>query len=399
VTGAAIESHLDLLLRPLPLSHASIFDAIRSDGPVQWAPHLRAWLVTGYDESTKLLRHPAVREASGEELWRKLDGIAGIDSSATLKMLPYFPFWMGGAEHKRSREALTEIAKTLYGEIVDQAGRLAQGYLEEARRAGGFDLAENFASKLYPEAIFHALGIGPDKRASLRQVHELAAIFEAPRTTAQYRRIGQEFAKSHDILSSHVKESLRSGASSLIRAIAAVTPVAEDDSQVDAIARTLALLIATGSDTISGAIAYGVYELLSESGRDIEQKSWPEVAADVMRHVSSIVAMRRELTADIEIAGVHMRSGDPVVFAIIAANHDAALCGEDPHRIAIRKCGIGLAFGTGAHVCIGLRIGRSILHSALSALADAPRLRLGGEPVASDSPAIRVCKSMPMEFI
>jgi cytochrome P450 len=119
----------------------------------------------------------------------------------------------------------------------------------------------------------------------------------------------------------------------------------------------------------------------------------------VMRHVSSIVAMRRELTADIEIAGVHMRSGDPVVFAIIAANHDAALCGEDPHRIAIRKCGIGLAFGTGAHVCIGLRIGRSILHSALSALADAPRLRLSGEPVASDSPAIRVCKSMPMEFV
>jgi cytochrome P450 len=399
MTRPAIESHPDLLLKSLPLSHASIFDAIRSEGAVQWAPHLRAWLVTGYEVSTQLLRNTAAMESSSEGLWRKLDGIAGIDSGAILKMLPYFPFWMGGAEHRRLREALTEITKTLYSEIVDQASRLAVDYLEEARRAGGFDLAENFASRLYPQAVFHALGIDPDKRASLRQVHELAGIFEAPRTTAQYRRVGQAFAKSHDILAAHVKESLRSGAPSPIRAIAAVTPVAAGDSQVDAIARTLALLIATGSDTISGAISYGVYELLSESGRDIEQKYWPEVADDAMRQVSSIVAIRRELTGDIEIAGVQMQTGDPVVLAIVAANHDAALCGQYPHRIAIRKCGIGLVFGTGAHVCIGLRVGRSIMRSALSALAGAPRLRLCAEPIASDSPAIRVCRSMPMEFI
>lgn len=399
MTGAAIEKYPDLLLKPLPLSHAAIFDAIRSEGAVQWAPHLRAWLVTSHDECAKLLRHPAAREFSGKALWRKLDGIAGIDSGATLKMLPYFPFWMRGAEHKGVREALTEIVRILYSRIADQASRLAMDYLEEARRAGGFDLAENFANKLYQEAVFHALGVDPDKHASLRQVRELAAIFEAPRTTAQYRRIGDTFAKSHDILTSHVKESLQSGDPGLIRAIAAVMPVAQDDSQVDAIARTLALLIATGSDTMSGSIAYGVYELLSESGQDIEQRNWPEVADDVMRHVSSIVALKRKLAGDIEISGVHMRSGDRVVLAIVAANHDAALCGQDPHRIAIRNCGIGLVFGTGAHVCIGLRIGRSILHSALTALAGAPRLRLCGEPIASDSSVIRVCKSMPMEFV
>jgi cytochrome P450 len=399
MTGAAIESHPDLLQRPLPLSHASIFDAIRRDGSVQWAPHLHAWLATGYDACAKLLKHPAAREFSGETLWRKLDGIAGIDSGATLKMLPYFPFWMSGPEHKAVREALTEIAKTLYGAIADQASRLAVNYLEEARRAGGFDLARNFANRLYQEAVFHALDIDPDKRASLHQIRELSAIFEAPRTTAQYRRIGDSFAKSHDILTSHVKESLQSGASGIIRTIAAVTPVAEGDSHVDAIARTLALLIATGSDTISGAIAYGVYELLSESGQEVEQRNWPEVADDVMRHVSSIVMLMRRLADDMEIAGVPMRRGDRVVLAIVAANHDAALCGQDPHRIAIRKCGVGLVFGTGAHVCIGLRVGRSVMRSALSALADAPRLRLGGEPIASDSPVIRVCRSMPVEFV
>jgi cytochrome P450 len=399
MTRAAVEDYPGLLLRPLPLSPASIFDAIRNDGPIQWVPHLRAWLITSYEECARLLRHPAVREFSDEELWKKIDGIAGIDSSATLKALAYFPFWLSGAEHRLLREALTEIAKGLYAEIADQADLLAQSYVEEARKAGGFDFAQGFASRLYPDAVFQALGIDPDKRAALRQTRELAAIFEAPRTTAQYRRIGEMFAKAHDILSSHVEESLRSGATTVIRKIAAVTPVAPGDSQIDAIARTVALLIATGSDTISGSIAYGVYELLSESGRNVEQKDWPEVADDVMRHVSAIVAMRRKLVDDVEMAGARMRKGDRLVLAIVAANHDVALCGQEPHRIEARKCGIGLVFGTGAHVCIGLRIGRSILHSALSALAGAPRLRLCGEPVASDSPVIRVCKSMPVAFV
>lgn len=399
MTGTAIERYPGLLLSSLPLGHGPIFDAIRSDTPIQWVPHLRAWLVTSYDDCAKLVRHPAVKEFSDAELWRKIDGIAGIDSRATLKALSYFPFWLSGDEHRRLRVALTEVARTLYGEVVGQAGQLAQAYVEDARRAGGFDFAQSFASRLYVDAVFHALGIDPDKRAALSQTRELAAIFEGPRSTAQYRRIGDAFAKAHEILTSHVEECLRSGTPIFIREIAAMTPMAEGDSQADAIARALAVMIAAGADTIGGAIAYGVYELLSESGREIEQKNWPEVSDDVIRHVSSVVALRRVLVDDVQLGGLHIRSGDHVILAIIAANHDAAFCGQDPHKIAVRTCGIGFAFGAGAHVCIGLRIGRSVLRSALSALSGAPRLRLCGEPVASGSPIIRSCKSMPMEFV
>src|SRR5579862_3662984 len=176
MTRAAIENYPGLLLNPLPLSHASIFDAIRDDDRIQWVPYLRAWLVTGHEECAKLLRHPAAKEYSSADLWRKLDGIAGIDSGATLKALSYFPFWLSGAEHRRQRGALTEIAKTLYGEIADRASLLAQAYVEEARSAGGFDFAQGFANRLYSDAVFHALGIDPDKRAALRQTRELAAI-------------------------------------------------------------------------------------------------------------------------------------------------------------------------------------------------------------------------------
>lgn len=355
-------------------------------------------MATGHAESAKLLRHPAAREASNEELWRKLDGIAHIDSGETLKALRYFPFWMSGTDHKRMHEGLTEIASRLFREIDEQAISLARGRLEEAARTGGFDLAQDFATRLYPEALFRVLGVDPDKRASLREISGLSALFEVPRTVTRLQTIGRLFSKSHDILASHAKESLASGEPSLMREIAAIIPAAEDVSQADAIARTLAVMIAAGSDTISGAIAYGVYELLSESGRDIDQKYWPSVADDVIRHVSSVVALRRRLAGDVEAGGVHMRKGDQVVIALTAANHDAALCGQDPHKIRSRGCGIGLAFGTGAHVCIGLRIGRAIVRSALSALASAPRLKLSGEPTASDSPVIRTCASMPVEF-
>src|SRR5579871_5215176 len=399
MTKAAIEQDPDLLLEPLPLSHASIFDAIRSEGHVQWAPHLRAWLATGHAEAAKLIRHPTAREVSNTELWRKLDGIAGIDSEAVLKTLRYFPFWLGGTDHKRMHEATNDIAKRLFAEIESLASRVAQSRVEEAARRGGLDLARDFANTLYTESLFQVLDIDPDKREALRNARELSAIFEIPKTIEKYRQLSRVLADNHEILAHHVQRCLQSEAPTLIRLLAAITPVAEDDSQVDAIARTLAILIAAGSETIAGAMPYGVYELLSESGCNIDQKAWPEVSDDVIRHVSPVVAVRRRFTDDIEIGGVHIRRGEHVVFALVAANHDMALCGPDPHKIGKRACGIGLSFGTSAHVCVGLRIGRSLVHSALSALADAPRLKLCGQPVARNSASVRACETMPMEFV
>jgi cytochrome P450 len=85
----------------------------------------------------------------------------------------------------------------------------------------------------------------------------------------------------------------------------------------------------------------------------------------------------RLATADVEIGGVLIRAGDPVIPSLNAANLDETVFpGADKVDLA-RTLNPHVAFGYGIHECIGAQIGRIELQSLLAGLARRfPNLRL-----------------------
>ncbi|MEU8705495.1 cytochrome P450 [Streptomyces sp. NPDC048565] len=98
--------------------------------------------------------------------------------------------------------------------------------------------------------------------------------------------------------------------------------------------------------------------------------------------------MPRYALTDFEIDGVTIRTGDFVLLNIIAANHDekAFAC---PHRIDVTRDTTGsLAFGHGAHHCVGATLARMQLQAVLTQLvARFPTLRLA---VGADELGLRL---------
>jgi cytochrome P450 len=85
---------------------------------------------------------------------------------------------------------------------------------------------------------------------------------------------------------------------------------------------------------------------------------------------------------DLRIAGVQIRAGDVVMCSLSGANRDP-LIGDEPDRLdpARRPARSHLAFGYGAHRCIGAELARMELRTALPALVRRfPRLRLATGP-------------------
>lgn len=91
---------------------------------------------------------------------------------------------------------------------------------------------------------------------------------------------------------------------------------------------------------------------------------------EVLRFDPPLHALRRIVTADVELQGHRLRAGDRVLAVVAAANRDPRRF-PDPERFDIeRRPNSHLAFGAGAHYCLGQYLARLEGQEYLIALAE-----------------------------
>ncbi|MEM6907292.1 MAG: cytochrome P450 [Pseudomonadota bacterium] len=135
------------------------------------------------------------------------------------------------------------------------------------------------------------------------------------------------------------------------------------------------IIIATaGHDTTSASTA-GAMQALSQ---DPEQ--WARVRADrallagvveeAIRWTSPVQHFMRTAAEDVELGGQQIKAGDWLMINYVAANHDPAQF-DDPRKFdAARKPNRHLAFGAGAHQCLGLHLARLEMRILFEVLLD-----------------------------
>jgi cytochrome P450 len=98
--------------------------------------------------------------------------------------------------------------------------------------------------------------------------------------------------------------------------------------------------------------------------------SWREVIEEALRVESPIAQLPfRFTTEEVEIAGVTIPKGDPVLIGFAASGRDPELHGDSAATFDItREDKEHLSFGHGIHFCIGAPLGRLEAAIALPAL-------------------------------
>ncbi len=147
----------------------------------------------------------------------------------------------------------------------------------------------------------------------------------------------------------------------------------------------LFVLIAAGNDTTRNATSGGLVALLENPDqRDLlcERPELLEGAVnETLRWTSPVISFLRTAVEDFDLSGTRIRAGDTVGMFYPSANRDEEMF-EDPYRFDItRDPNPHLAFGFGAHFCLGTNLAKAELRSALKALIPVlPRIELAGTP-------------------
>jgi cytochrome P450 len=125
-----------------------------------------------------------------------------------------------------------------------------------------------------------------------------------------------------------------------------------------------------------------------------------ETVEEVLRQRSTVTAVGRAAPKDFEHAGEHIDAGSTLLLSLWSANHDPAVY-RRPDELAPEenRTAPHLAFGHGAHHCLGAALARAELQEALAALSarlTCPKLAAG----ASWKPPIGITgpETLPITF-
>jgi cytochrome P450 len=288
--------------------------------------------------------------------------------------------------------------------IVEIADELLDG-LEASQIQEPLDLREAFAFPLPVRVICEVLGVPESAVAELR--HRFDRLVTPEKEDSRTVDIRVAVADIYEILGTLIAAKRAAPGSDLTSALIEARDHGDRLSEQELV-ETLFLILIAGHETTINAITNTAAVLLQNRAMllatltaEEPDAAWTDVVEEGLRYVSPTRhALLRYALADIEIAGVRVRKGDPVMVALAAAGRDPGRHSEadafDVTRPTNRE---HVAFGYGPHYCLGARLAKIETEVALRGLFERfPDLALASAPVRLRSISIQGVESLPVHL-
>ncbi|MDP9166695.1 MAG: cytochrome P450 [Actinomycetota bacterium] len=385
------------------------FATLRREAPVSLQPEFVQegfgqgrghWAVTRYDDVFYASRHP--------EIFSSAAGI--VIGDQTPELTEYFGSMiaMDDPRHARLRNIVRSaftprVLARIEDSVRDRARRLVEAMIAE-HPDGTCDLVPSLAGPLPLQIICDMMGIPEEDHQNVFHWTNVILGFGDPEITADFDQfvkvamdIGAYAAALADDRRSHPGDDLTT---SLVQAELDGERLTSGE-----VASFFILLVVAGNETTRNAISHGVLAL----SRHPEQRDdwWshydavaPTAVEEVVRWASPVAYMRRTVTRDTELGGVHLTEGDKVSLWYGSANRDESKF-ENPWAFDVRRhpnphVGFG---GGGAHFCLGANLARREITVAFEELhRRIPDIAATEEPARLQSAFIHGIKRLPVAW-
>lgn len=164
------------------------------------------------------------------------------------------------------------------------------------------------------------------------------------------------------------------------------------------------IIVATaGHDTTSASTAGAMQALANDPEQWARVKAdrslLPGIVEEAIRWTSPVQHFMRTAACDVEIGGQQVKAGDWMMINYVAANHDPAQFGNPRKFDASRSPNRHLAFGAGAHQCLGLHLARLEMRILFEVLLDrVGTVEPAGEAKRATSTFVGGLKTLPLKI-
>ncbi|RDI52914.1 cytochrome P450 [Nocardia mexicana] len=327
----------------------------------------QGWLATGHATVRAVLSDP--RFSSRTELAHYPLG----DLGAALPPAPVGDLTgIDAPEHTRYRKLLAgKFTVRRMRLLTERVEEITADHLDAMARAGGpIDLVESFAHPIPALVICELLGVPYADRDHFQQ---LAATMSGVDATPEQAYAA--YGAVQEYIGGLVRAKRADPTDDLLSDLT-TTDLTEEE-----LAGVGAFLLGAGLDTTANMLALGTFALLSHPDQFAALREDPDLAdravEELMRYLTIAHIGTRAALEDVELDGRVVKAGETVALSMSAANRDPAKF-DDPDSLDVRRNAVGhVAFGHGAHQCLGQQLARVEMRVAFPALVTRfPTLRL-----------------------
>ncbi len=325
------------------------FAWMRAHAPVYWDEGGRVWGVATYHDVLRVSKDPAT--------FCSQHG-SRPDSPAIPSMIN-----MDDPEHRR-RRALVNKGLTPR-RVLDHEPKIraiCHDLITRAAARGRCDFVHDVAAPLPMIVIGDLLGVEPEDHDKLLRwsddLIEGTSVSAPPEVMMRAMRAFEEYADYHRHVAADRRTAPRDDMMSAL-VHAEIDGQRLDD---DAILQESLLILIGGDETTRHVITGGMEALLRrpDQARKLvaDPSLVPTAVEEMLRWVTPIQNMNRTATRDVELGGARIRAGDKVLPLYPSANRDERVFARADQFHVDRQPNEHLAFGHGAHFCLGASLAR-----------------------------------------
>jgi len=344
----------------------SQYAALREADPVHESP-FGIWLLFRYDDVLRFLRDPSlsVEDANAKPTMftQYIEDVMGEDrdtETGTRAMLNVDP-----PDHTRLRKLVSkaftprtiERLRPRVQQIVDES-------LDRAADAGHMELMRDYAFQLPFTVISEMLGMPPTDADQLREWSgTLVRTLEPVIDPNMLQAIADAGANMRGLVTDVIAWKRANPADDMLSALISAEEqgdVLSDNELLD----QLMLIYIAGHETTVNLIGNGVLALLRDRDQLIRLRDDPSLDAgaveELLRYDPPVQMSRRITLTDVEVRGKTIPEGVFVVCGLASSNRDEAHFGPTAGQVDLGRANAKehLAFGGGAHYCLGAALAR-----------------------------------------
>lgn len=354
---------------------------LREQCPVMRDEPIKTWFLTRYGD---------VREIVNDRgLWRHW---SLAEDGALLKRIDQDPdkprnesiLSMDEPDHSRVRLPLAKAFYARINAMKPQIEAIIDEVIDAAPAEAPFDLIGDLAVPIPILVIAAILGVESARFREFREWSEASILGLNPlRTPEQTQRM--EWGSNNladyfaELMAARRVQPQDDLISDLVALQAQGAPLSDEE-----VRSNLSALLIGGNLTTTDLIGNGVWLLLRHPEELAKLKADPGLAGaaieEILRYESPVGITNRVISDEREVGGCPMHTHHSVITSLHAANRDPEVF-DDPDRFDItRKHVPHVAFGGGAHICIGAPLARIEAKQALTRLFERfPDLHLAGD--------------------
>ena len=382
------------------------YNQLRSRSPIHWVNSGDGfWLLLNYADVARALADSRLSSRRSHLMVNRLPSESQGEFAEFNRLLSMWLQFLDPPQHDHLRKSMEKCFTPEFFQILrSKIEKIANSLLDRVQDKGEMEFISDFAYPLPALVMIELLGVSAANKADFLAWSEDFATFQGPIATLEKARRAQNSLITitkyfRDLLTERRKKPGDDLISFLIR----IEEQEEFLNTEELVAQCASMLVA-GHETTRNLLGNGLLALLQYPNQwetlKRDSSKMANALRELLRYDSPIQFVARTVTEEFELYDRQIMPGQFVTCVIGSANRDPAKFNNADILDITRKDCSHLAFGYGAHTCIGAALTYLEAEIAFNTLIKRmPNLKLiNNIPDWNLNVALRALKKLPLEF-